>query len=199
MNKNNVKLTPKTILFSCLGAIVVFIVIIGICVYAAGSSVSKNKDSQKSTILQKEVDTQTDIPNYNDINADSNQDVGNTQILELLENTYTKEITSFDTVKIKYNNDNDIGTYVIYATKEGTLETLQEIKEGYQDVSIWSDVVDSLTTQISLSYFQANEIEEDSKNDVNIIFHLMNDLNDNEDLALLTIINGVVFYNALEE
>ena len=129
-----------------------------------------------------------------------NAEEGNVEIFELLENTYTEEITSFDNVKIEYNDDNDINTYVIYATKEGASETLQGIKEGYQEISIWNDIVDSLTAQIALSYFQANEIEENvNENDVNIIFHLMNDLDDNEDLALLTFINGVISYNALDE
>lgn len=49
----DVKLTPQTILFSCLGSIFVFVTIIIICIYAIGRSVPDETSNQENTISQQ--------------------------------------------------------------------------------------------------------------------------------------------------
>lgn len=161
----------------------------GICFAGAKTSVIEygtlDQEGRINTVLQ-------DI-NYNDVPTTNNEvgEVGNDKILDLLKDTYTREIESFDNVKIEYNSE--INTYVIYATKSGASETLQLIKHGYEDSSIWTDVVSAITLQVISSCIQAHEIDENAS----IMFNLLNDLDETK--TLLSIMNGNVLYNALDE
>lgn len=152
-------------------------------IFEFGSCVSSCSSSDSDTIENRDIPVVT----VNTVGT------GNPKIFDTLAKEYTTDINAFDEVKIEYDNSDDGNIYIVYLTKYGTSETFQKIKKGQEDISIWNDIVDALTAEGANSYNKVKAIESDA----NVIINLMNDLN--EELALIIITDGILFHNELND
>lgn len=152
-------------------------------IFEFGSCVSSCSSSDSDTIENRDIPVVT----VNTVGT------GNPKIFDTLAKEYTTDINAFDEVKIEYDNSDDGNIYIVYLTKYGTSETFQKIKKGQEDISIWNDIVDALTAEGANSYNKVKAIESDA----NVIINLMNDLN--KELALISITDGILFHNELND
>lgn len=115
---------------------------------------------------------------------------GNPKIMELLQSTYYVTGVISD-VKISYDNSNGTDMYSVYITAEGLSLGLQEVRSGYQPESNWATIVDNNVRLADDTYQQIKAIDSTA----NLTVSIVNDLN--PDNALIIVIDGVLFYDAL--
>ena len=116
----------------------------------------------------------------------------NPKIMELLQSTYYVTGVISD-VKISYDNSNGTDMYSVYITAEGLSLGLQEVRNGYQPKSNWTTIVDNSKNLADDTYQQIKKFDSTA----NLTVSIVNDLN--PDNALIIVIDGVLFYDALND